>query len=203
MRPTIALLAVALLLVSCSSGPKEKTAADDALYHQAAVALIDTFSTNLKGELMAAIDKDGPAGAIHICQIKAPELASEYSVDGWSVRRVTDHFRNPENAADSKERLILAQFAAPDAPPYIEQWDSSGNVATYRFYQPIRTSQLCLNCHGTQEHLAEGVIEKVRVIYPDDHATGYEVGDLRGMFVVRGHWPEGESAAKNWVAESD
>jgi hypothetical protein len=201
MRPTIALLFSVLLFLSCSSGPKEKTAADDALYHQAAVALIDTFSTNLKAELVAAIDANGPAGSIEVCQIKAPELASTYSVNGWSVRRVTDRFRNPANAADSKEQLILAQFAAPDAPSFIEQWDSSGNVATYRFYQPIRTSQLCLNCHGTKEELAEGVIDKVRLIYPDDHATGYELGDLRGMFVVRGHWPEGEKAAKSWVAK--
>ena len=201
MRPTLALLFAALLLLSCSSGPKQKTAADDALYHQAAVALIDTFSNNLTAELVAAIDADGPAGATEVCQIKAPELASEYSVNGWSVRRVTDRFRNPANAADSKERLILAQFAAPDAPAFIEQWDSSGHVATYRFYQPIRTTQLCLNCHGTKEQLAEGVIDKVRLIYPDDHATGYELGDLRGMFVVRGHWPEGKEAAKKWVGK--
>ncbi len=44
---------------------------------------------------------------------------------------------------------------------------------------------LCLQCHGMEEDLAPDVIEQLTKLYPDDTATGFSQGDLRGAFVVR------------------
>lgn len=203
MKFLIAIMALILLISACSSGPGERTAADDELYRDAALNLVKTFASELTEALESAIEERGVDGAIDVCQLEAPKLAAAHSVNGWAIRRVTDRFRNPENAANTNELAIMSRFAAVDAPPYFEEWDSSGAVATYRYYHPIRTSQLCLNCHGSQERIGEGVIEKVRLIYPDDQATGYEENELRGMFVVRGHWPEGKEAAQAALSAGD
>ena len=39
---------------------------------------------------------------------------------------------------------------------------------------------LCLTCHGSE--LAPGVAEQISELYPEDHAIGFEAGDLRGVF---------------------
>jgi hypothetical protein len=203
MKILIAIVALVLLISACGSGPGERTAADDELYREAAMNLVQTFSSELTGALESAIEERGIDGAIDVCQLEGPRIAAAHSVNGWSIKRVTDRFRNPDNAANPEELAILARFLEKGAPSYIEEWDSSGTVATYRYYHPIRTSELCLNCHGSQERIGEGVIEKVRLVYPDDHATGYEENELRGMFVVRGHWPEGKEAAQAVVNIDD
>jgi hypothetical protein len=49
---------------------------------------------------------------------------------------------------------------------------------------PIRVGGLCLQCHGQPDDLAPGVVESLERLYPDDQATGFAEGDLRGWFWV-------------------
>ena len=46
----------------------------------------------------------------------------------------------------------------------------------------IPTAPLCLQCHG--EAIAPPVAEKITKLYPEDKATGFREGDIRGAFVV-------------------
>jgi hypothetical protein len=46
---------------------------------------------------------------------------------------------------------------------------------------PIATEGLCLNCHGKKESLSQGVRSVLSERYPGDTATGYEMGELRGV----------------------
>ena len=48
------------------------------------------------------------------------------------------------------------------------------------YVEPIVTQPLCLACHGSS--LAPEIAERLAADYPDDRATGFEVGDLRGVF---------------------
>ena len=50
------------------------------------------------------------------------------------------------------------------------------------FYKPIViNNEACLKCHGN----VEGDLAKViKATYPEDRATGYKMGDLRGMIAV-------------------
>ena len=41
---------------------------------------------------------------------------------------------------------------------------------------------MCLQCHG--QSIAPDVREKLSGLYPEDKATGYREGDIRGAFVV-------------------
>jgi hypothetical protein len=48
--------------------------------------------------------------------------------------------------------------------------------------QAIPTGALCLQCHG--ENISPEVQAELARLYPEDKATGYSAGDIRGAFVV-------------------
>lgn len=50
------------------------------------------------------------------------------------------------------------------------------------YVEPILLQPLCLTCHGAS--LAPELQSRIDELYPDDRATGFEVGDLRGVFWV-------------------
>jgi len=52
----------------------------------------------------------------------------------------------------------------------------------FRFMKAIPTGTVCLMCHGTQ--ISPEVTEAIANLYPEDKATGYSDGDIRGAFVV-------------------
>ncbi len=49
---------------------------------------------------------------------------------------------------------------------------------------PIQTKAECGMCHGPREEIAEEVSAKLDEFYPDDDATGFAEGDLRGWIWV-------------------
>ncbi|MBV5321708.1 MAG: DUF3365 domain-containing protein, partial [Sulfuricurvum sp.] len=53
---------------------------------------------------------------------------------------------------------------------------------TIMFYKPIViNNEACLKCHGN----VEGDLAKaITAAYPEDKATGYKMGDLRGMIAI-------------------
>jgi hypothetical protein len=55
------------------------------------------------------------------------------------------------------------------------------------YVEPIRVKSMCLTCHGAT--LAPEVASRIAELYPEDQATGFGEGDLRGVFWVS--WPEG------------
>ena len=50
------------------------------------------------------------------------------------------------------------------------------------YVEPIVAQPLCLTCHG--KAISEATRAALAERYPDDKATGFEKGDLRGLFWV-------------------
>lgn len=155
-------------------------------------ALTQQLGSELKTELTAAIAQSGPAGAIDVCRRRAPEIAAKLSREsGATVSRTALAVRNPANAPDELERAVLEQFAEDLASGRVEQpleaavEINRGGWIERRYLRAIPTDGLCLACHGS--HLAPEVQAAIAAAYPDDHATGFEVGNLRGAFSVV--WP--------------
>jgi len=171
--------------------------ADQQLYEDAAKKLVGTFMRDLQGELMSAMKDGGPENAIRVCNTAAPEIAAAHSAQGWTIKRVSERFRNPDNRADTTELAVLARFAdTTGAPEIVANWTEIDSLRTFHFYKPIRVGQLCLNCHGGVQTLVPGVYQKLKKYYPADRAVGYKAGDLRGMFVVEAPWPDGVEYAR-------
>jgi hypothetical protein len=150
--------------------------------------IIAEVSSKLITALTDAIAKDGAASAIAVCSERAPEIAAEVGkTHGVTVRRATEKPRNPNNAAADAEKIILAAFATdlekkqPPKPQSIKNLDQSTSL----FAPIVISNPLCLQCHGTPEgDIAPATLTAIRNLYPEDKATGYKTGDLRGLWSV-------------------
>ena len=178
---------LAAFLTGCD-GPVEPREADLA---NARAATME-FGTELKSQLVAAIKASGPEGAIGVCKEAAPAVAEAVSTrHGLSITRTSLKMRNPKNAPDDWERKVLEDFVArKDAgedTAQMESWrvmeDKATGVHVLRYMKAIPTQEVCTLCHGTA--ISEPVRKALAASYPDDTATGFAPGDIRGAFTVK------------------
>jgi hypothetical protein len=159
----------------------------------AAEALIGRYEAALKRELITALAAEGPVAAISVCSEKAPALTEMFSRGGLlTIRRVSDRYRNPANAADPELERLIEQFKATPRDPDLTHsvWSERTDGHWFSYRKAIRTELPCLRCHGDQQGLAEGVAEVLAQRYPADRATGYAPREIRGLFVVEMKWPD-------------
>lgn len=176
---------LAVVLSSCRESPEipppsnEEIRSVTELGERAAESLM----TSLGGQLKAALEAGGPVDAMRICREAAGPLtsAADASFQEGSVRRTALRVRNPGNAPDELDRKILVKLAAADDPPPAQiEW----TLEIARFYKPLVTQEICLNCHGDPETFSPELGGALADLYPDDRATGYRTGDLRGVIRV-------------------
>ena len=147
------------------------------------------FGQALKSELVSAMQSGGPLAAIEVCNTRAPLIADAVSLQqDVRVSRVSLKNRNPSNAPTDWQAEVLSSFeqrkSVGENPAQLT-WQETVETASgqeFRFMKAIPTAGLCLQCHG--QALAPEVAEKLNELYPEDQATGYSEGDLRGAFVV-------------------
>ncbi|MDO8860846.1 DUF3365 domain-containing protein [Haliea sp. E1-2-M8] len=158
------------------------TAGDAAAVEAAAKAVVQQFVGQLKPQLQQAIAEGGPGRATAVCANIAPALMDELSASsGWSVRRVSLQPRNRERAVpDAWEQEVLERFSAEQAAGTPAQALNYGRKVDgqYRYMQAQGVEPVCLMCHGTD--LAEPVKKALAAYYPEDSATGYSLGEVRG-----------------------
>jgi len=141
-------------------------------------------------QLQEAIAANGPAGAIDFCKVNAlPLLKSLETKHAVTLRRVSSQPRNPADAPNAQEIPLLDAYTynaennlASD--PSIQKIEN-GEVLLYT--KPIvMVNALCLSCHGDpKKDIASETAAKLKQLYPQDPATGYALGDLRGMWALR------------------
>ncbi|MBK6288137.1 MAG: DUF3365 domain-containing protein [Gammaproteobacteria bacterium] len=180
-------LIVACALVASLLGPLANAGEDAQLLEARKVATM--LPPRLLAALQEEIGRSGPAGAIPVCKDMAPKMAVEISAQtGWKIRRVSLKTRNDARAVpDAWERAALEDFdrraAAGEPPAQLERGEMVDNE--YRYVKALPTQPLCLSCHGPVDQLAPGVRSVLGQLYPDDLATGYSVGQIRGAISVR------------------
>ncbi len=164
----------------------------------AARAAAKAMGGALKGELKAAIAEGGPGNGIAVCNERAPQVAAQVAADsGVTIGRSSLRLRNPENAGPPWVQAWLqatgerkAEGLAPQAG--IVEVDGA-RVA--HLVVPMQVEALCVACHGPADGLAADVATALAERYPKDAATGYAVGDLRGVLWVEAPVEQGAAAA--------
>jgi hypothetical protein len=162
-------------------------ASDENLAH--AKAATASFGKALKSELVTAMQSGGPVAAIEVCNLKAPGIAEAVALEqGVAIYRVSLKNRNPDNVPNDWQTAVLQEFEQrktggeePDSLAWSETRVVEGGKE-FRFMKAIPTATVCLACHG--ETLAAPVAQRISELYPDDKATGFSEGDIRGAFVV-------------------
>jgi hypothetical protein len=144
--------------------------------------LVMEFASRLKPELKTALQQGGPSHAVAVCAGRAPAIADSIAArSGWQVKRVSLKARNASRAMpDAWERRVLQDFdarqAAGENPQQLHHGETIGS--NYRYMQAQGVEPVCLTCHGAA--LAQPVQDTLREYYPDDRATGYSPGQVRG-----------------------
>jgi len=133
--------------------------------------------------LKQAIAKEGIVGAMSFCNEQAYSLTDSMQVKyNAIIKRVSDKNRNKDNKANITELQHIATFKekiknGKKIKPIIEK--NNGKV---HFYAPIKTNPLCLQCHGKQ--LQPNLVAKLKDLYPDDLAIGYDDNQVRGIWSI-------------------
>lgn len=155
---------------------------DAALEHTRKAAM--GMGKGLKQRLQAAMKAGGPAEAVHACQIQAPKVASDtQSRTAVRAGRSSLRLRNPKNADAPAwvQAWLTAQGERPaEGVSGLSEVVASGSDRVARVLLPLTVEPVCLTCHGAPEALDASVQKRLTELYPEDKATGYQAGDLRG-----------------------
>jgi len=151
--------------------------------------VVSDFMLLLKADLKAAMKEGGPGNAIQVCKNKAPVIAADISAkQGWRVARTSLKLRNPLNKPDPWELKVMQEFEKRKvAGEEIKTLEFAEVVTTrgkkqFRYMKAIPTGKVCLQCHGS--HIDPNVVTTLKTYYPEDQATGFKQGDIRGAFTI-------------------
>jgi len=177
-------LAACSLMVSVASANDEIKSRS-----QQSKQAVQEFAGQLKGELQSAMKAKGPMHAVDVCHTKAPEIAQQLSEKyGWEISRTSLKARNAGNQPDAWEKSVLEKFEqrkadGEDIKPmaHAEIVETDGKKQ-FRFMKAIPTDTVCLACHG--DNVAPELQAKIDELYPQDAATGFKQGDIRGAFSI-------------------
>ncbi|MFP4601023.1 MAG: DUF3365 domain-containing protein [Persicimonas sp.] len=137
----------------------------------------------LMGELSSAIEGENYVRGVEVCKQAAPKIAKEVSTEhDLEIGRTSFRIRNPDNAPRDWAEPVVRERVE-------EQLVLTGPDGQLGYMAPIQMAALCTNCHGTEEQIPAEVEEILAEEYPQDEATGFEAGELRGWF-----WAEVASA---------
>lgn len=143
---------------------------------------------NVREVLMRHMSAGGPTYAISACADTAQLLTEKFQKEhNISIRRVSMKWRNAKNIPDEYEARVLEHFAALAAEGKLDATTEHVEVindSTLRFMQPIMFLSMCLPCHGGPAQINKDVQKVLRERYPEDKATGYRPGELRGAVSV-------------------
>ena len=142
----------------------------------------------LSSRLDKAIADAGYTNAIEFCSVHGIALTSAVGVTNKVVlRRVTHRTRNVENRADTNELALIRHFESElskGATP--KPVVSANKPGLFTYYSPIVLSlQFCLSCHGQPgTDIKPEVLAQIKTTYPADTATGFKLGQVRGLWSV-------------------
>lgn len=151
-----------------------------------AKAIVKTFVGEVRPMLQNYMKSRGPVGAVEGCAAEAPAIADRLSdATGWSVGRVSLQPRNTDRGTpDAWETATLQQLeqkrkngAAAEELNYGEWVDGR-----FRYMQAQIVEGACLTCHG--KSLDPAVQAIISQYYPDDSATEFSLGDIRGAVTL-------------------
>ncbi len=153
--------------------------------NEVSTSLLKTLGKNLKKHMK----KEGPLGAAKFCNAEAfslTELIDKKAGEDVTVKRISLKNRNPANAPENSEKIVMETFETLHntnviLPKFLVE---RVNASTVKYYKPLIINKgVCLKCHGDIAKSPK-LSKFITAHYPEDKATHYKMGDLRGAIVV-------------------
>ncbi len=173
--------------LSCNSNQLKSTVTEKVTDTASIMLRGDSIASGVQKILLAnvmqAMKTGGPVYAVTFCNEKAMPLTDSLSKKyNCEIKRVSDKFRNPANKLTETDSVIWRKMSLSETmSPFI-----SSENAQFVYYKSINIAMpACLKCHGSADKEIDAkTLEAIRQKYPDDKATGYNEGDLRGMWKI-------------------
>jgi hypothetical protein len=180
---------LAALWAGCQGESKNAlTEEEQAKYTRTGQDIVQNVATVITTAVTKSLNDGGVGRAAQYCSyIAIPMVDTLAANHGVKIRRTSDKIRNPKDAPTEREREVIEQYqqekaAGKELKPLVEAIDPH----TVAYYQPILIQPLCLTCHGVLgETMTEENYSFIQYLYPDDQATGYALGDVRGIFSLQ------------------
>jgi len=182
-----------LLITGMARADNTPPSSIDAGLVQSTRSIAGDLLGQLGQKLKAAMSTDGPVAAVSVCKESAPAIARQLSIaNDAKVTRVGTRVRNQNmGIPNAWQKEALTQFEARlsqgEKAADIEYWqvaDNGHGKNELRYAKAIAVQPQCLSCHESAQDIAAPLAEKLRIEYPNDQATGYSAGQLRGAVVV-------------------
>jgi len=113
----------------------------------------------------------------------AQQLSEKYDV---VIKRASDKLRSCDNEPSERELEIINNYKnlleqGKELQPIVELDSTNAK----HFYAPIIVKANCLVCHGkVNETMTAKTDSIIKLTYPFDIATGYNEGDVRGVWSI-------------------
>ena len=137
---------------------------------------------NLVTNLTQKISEKGAENALEFCNVNAipltKQLEDQHNV---MIKRVSDKNRNPDNVANETERKYIDFFKEQ----LVLKQKLEAKFDNGVFYAPITTNSMCLQCHGSEKDIKPATLAKIKSLYPNDKAIGYQENEMRGLMVIK------------------
>lgn len=178
------LLLLSIVLYSCS---KKLTKKEAELFKERGNLIVQKTAKELSGNLMSKMKEGGIPLAVEYCNTAAIPLTSKVSeAEKVTIKRTSLKTRNPLNKPNEEELKVLKKYSSRinknASLEAIIELDESGKP---HYYAPILVEKKCLMCHGSlDKEVSKQADSIIKSFYPNDLATGFSEGDLRGIWSI-------------------
>lgn len=141
----------------------------------------------LSGKLKTQLQEGGVEQALPFCNVNAiPVTDSLSKVYDSKIERVALGYRNPKNRIKGYDEKVYHEYTEElGNGKMVEPKLHTNENGQMVFYAPIILKAQCVVCHGKpMEEINENTLAKLNEFYPDDNATGFAEGDLRGLWKI-------------------
>lgn len=132
-----------------------------------------------------AMGSGGKEHAVRFCSLKATDLVDSLSnLYKCEIFRISEKNRNPNNAPHNDlDQKMLKKFAESND---VHSKEVIHVDDKHVYYQPIFIQKgACMVCHGEVGTIVpDEFYAVINEKYPEDKATGYKMGDLRGAWKI-------------------
>jgi hypothetical protein len=190
MRPALPVLCLALAATPIAvpadeprAMSREEVPAALAPAMEKGEAAMQALAQRLFARLNELIVQGGPVSAIEVCRSEAPAIANEVAREhGVEIGRTSFRLRNPANTprpwATSYVHAAAGKRAGEVKLAVMDLGDRLGLL------RPVGVMPACTRCHGAVDGIDHDVRAALATGYPQDAATGFAPGDVRGFVWV-------------------
>lgn len=144
------------------------------------------LKTNLMSQLTKKIVADGVVAAVPFCHLQVKPIAKEAAgsdMTKFEFGRTSHKIRNIQNKAQDWMAPYISKFQSSDVKNPLKPQVHTFTDGKKAYMEPLYVGPQCLSCHG--EMFSGELKEKLNELYPNDQATGFKLGQFRGLIWIK------------------